>query len=80
MTRPGGPATRGIGDRWLAGEPIDGVAFAQNDAVRVREGRHAGRTGRVLLLADAPPSTAYLVDLGDGRPARLPQGALEPVS
>lgn len=74
------PAARGLGDRWLAGERIDGVAFAQNDAVRVREGRHAGRLGRVLLLADAPPAAAYLVDLGDGRPARLAQSALDPAS
>lgn len=73
-------AARGLGDRWLAGEPIDGVDFAQNDAVRVRDGRHAGRLGRVLLLADAPPSAAYLVDLGDGRPARVAQAMLEPVS
>ena len=74
------PTPRGLGDRWLAGERIEDVAFAQGDAVRVRDGRHAGRVGRVLLLADAPPAAAYLVDLGDGRPARLAQAALEPAS
>ena len=74
------PAPRGLGDRWLAGERIDGVLFAQGDAVLVRDGRHAGRVGRVLLLADAPPDAAYLVDLGDARPVRVAQAGLEPAA
>ena len=78
MTAPDGPRPQGLGDRWLAGEAIEGVRFAQGDRVRVRDGRHAGRDGRILLLADAPPHVAYLVEFGDARPARLPQAALEP--
>ena len=71
---------RGLGDRWLAGEAIDGVDFAPSDAVAVRDGRHAGRAGRVLLLASAPPNPLYLVDVGEARPARVAQDALAPAS
>lgn len=67
----------GLGDRWIAGEAIPGVHFAQHDRVRVEAGAHAGRLGRVLLLAAAPPATAYLVVLDStDTPARVAQDAL----
>lgn len=78
MTTPYGRAP-GLGDRWMAGEAIAGVDFAQHDQVRVTAGAHANRTGRILLLAAAPPAVAYLVAL-DGEagtaPVRVPQPAL----
>lgn len=75
------PRGAGIGDRWMAGEAIAGVAFAQHDAVTIADGPHAGRVGRVLLLAAPPPAVAYLVDV-DGTPApvRVAQTALRPTS
>lgn len=66
----------------MAGERIPGVAFGQHDAVQVTEGAHAGRPGRVLLLAAPPPAPAYLVAVeGAGAaPVRVPQAALRPAS
>lgn len=81
--RPGRPGREpGLGDRWMAGERIPGVAFALHDAVQVTEGAHAGRAGRVLLLAAAPPGAAYLVavDGAGAAPVRVPQAALRPAS
>ena len=59
--------TRGAGDRWLDGESIPGVQFAQGDDVEIVAGNHAGRRGRVLLLVALPPEAVYLValQLGD---------------
>ena len=57
---------RGIGDRWLAGERIDGVSFQRHDAVEVMMGRYEGETGRIELLMDLGPETKYLVKLGAG--------------
>lgn len=69
---------RGLGDRWLAGETIDGVAFAQHEPVVLRAGRRAGRVGRVLLLASGPPDPHYLVAVDDEpRPLRLRESELE---
>jgi hypothetical protein len=65
----------------MAGERLPGVAFALHDPVQVTDGPHAGRAGRVLLLAAPPPGAAYLVALDtDGVPVRLPQAALRPAS
>jgi hypothetical protein len=77
--RTGAP---GLGDRWMAGEPIPGVAFAQHDPVHVADGPHAGRVGRVLLLAAPPPAAAYLIAIdGDGgAPVRVPQADLRAAS
>jgi hypothetical protein len=65
----------------MAGERIAGVAFAQHDGVVVTGGPHAGRAGRVLLLAAPPPRVAYLVAVdGAAAPVRLAQTALQPSS
>jgi len=59
----------GLGDRWLAGERIDGVAFAHNEAVEVVTGRLTGQLGTVVLLMAVSPEPLYLVatDAGDAR-------------
>jgi hypothetical protein len=70
---------RGLGDRWLQGERIAGIAFGPADHVHVREGKHAGRGGRILLLMAGPPDPLYLLDLDDeAGPARVRQSALAP--
>ncbi len=75
------PRVAGLGDRWMAGERIPGVEFAQHDAVQVAAGAHAGRVGRVVLLAAPPPEPAYLVAIhGAPGPVRVPQRALRPAS
>lgn len=69
---------RGIGDRWLAGEQIDGVAFQRHDAVEVSTGRHQGATGRIELLMALEPEARYLVKLEpNGRLAPVAQSALQ---
>ncbi|MEO8561549.1 MAG: hypothetical protein ABI601_05710 [bacterium] len=64
------PATatgiRGMGDRWLAGEPIDGVEFGFHARVRIATGRYAGRAGSVAFLMNLDADPLYLVDLGAG--------------
>jgi len=68
----------GLGDRWLGGERLPGVAFAHYDTVRVVAGPHAGAQGRVLLLVTPPPEPSYLVHLPDApRPVRLAEHELE---
>ena len=59
--------TRGLGDRWLAGDAIEGVTFAQHDAVSIVEGPHSGETGDIMLLTGNRPQPTYLVELGSGR-------------
>lgn len=85
MTAPRGGERRGqhrgVGDRWMAGERISGVTFAQHDSVQITDGPHVGRAGRVLLLAAPPPAAAYLVALdGIDAPVRVAQAALRPAS
>lgn len=59
--------TRGLGDRWLAGEAIPDVMFALNDAVSITGGPHTGEGGSILLLMGIRPQPTYLVELGNGR-------------
>jgi hypothetical protein len=57
---------RGVGDRWLAGEKIEGVEFALHARVRITEGRHAGKTGIVAFLMNLDDDPMYLVELTAG--------------
>ena len=72
MTAPG------LGDRWLRGEPLDGVAFAQHDAVTIAGGSRDGDAGRVVLLLAVAPQPLYLVALDAGGDLRVRQDALRP--
>ena len=56
----------GLGDRWLAGESLAGVAFALNDAVQITAGRFRGAAGTVILLMSVAPEPTYLVALTSG--------------
>ena len=68
------------GDRWLAGEPIDGVSLELHARVRIVEGRHAGKTGSVAFLMNLEGDPLYLVELSAGTgDVRVPQSALERV-
>ena len=59
--------TRGLGDRWLAGDVIEGVSFARHTAVSIVEGPHSGETGSIVLLTGIRPQPTYLVELASGR-------------
>ena len=59
-------AAAGLGDRWLAGESVEGVRFALNEAVEVIEGRFRGARGTVVLLMAVAPEPFYLVHLSPG--------------
>lgn len=67
----------GIGDRWLAGEPVDGISFAHHERVRIVQGPHAGVVGTVALLLGVTPEPSYLISLGTGGDARVRQSGLE---
>ena len=56
---------RGVGDRWLADERIDGVAFGHHARVSVASGQRAGAYGTVRLLLALSPEPTYLVELDD---------------
>jgi hypothetical protein len=72
---------RGVGDRWLAGEPIDGIAFGFKSAVELADGRNAGRRGTVVLLMDVSADPLYLVELGgQGGAVRVRQSSLRPAT
>lgn len=66
----------GLGDRWLAGEPLPGVAFRQHDRVAIATGSREGQQGTVLLLIGVQPEPGYLVRLADGVELRVRQSAL----
>lgn len=72
---------RGVGDRWIGGEHIEGVAFALHDVVDIVAGEHAGRRGAIVLLTRLRPEPVYLVRLATaGGDARVPQSALRPAA
>lgn len=72
---------RRIGDRWLAGETLEGIAFARHDSVRIATGAFEGRIGGITLLLTPPPDPLYLVELrGEpGGDVRVRQSSLQRV-
>ena len=69
---------RGLGDQWLAGEPIDGVKLELNARVRITSGSHAGKTGSIAFLMNLDADPLYLVELSAGTgDVRVRQSALE---
>ena len=66
MTRP----VPGPGDRWLAGEPVDGVAFGPRERVEFVRGSRAGGRATVVLLVAVSPEPMYHVVTEDGDPPR----------
>jgi hypothetical protein len=72
---------RGVGDRWLAGEKLAGVRFAQNDAVEIIAGPETGACGAIILLLGIESEPLYLIELGSGRGDRkVRQSALRTLS
>lgn len=67
---------RGAGDRWLAGEPLDGVRFALHDPVEIVGGPLDGLRGTIALLMALTPEPSYLVALRDRADVRVRQSAL----
>jgi hypothetical protein len=68
---------RGLGDRWLAGDAVPGVAFAHNETVEILAGSRAQQRGTIALLLGVEPEPVYLVALSDGRgDVRLRQSEL----
>lgn len=71
--------TRGLGDRWLAGDAIEGVLFARHDAVSIVDGPDSGASGSIVLLMGVRPQPTYLVELASGRGnVRVRQSELRP--
>ena len=68
--------TPGIGDRWLAGERVDGVTFALHARVEIAGGSRDGQAGTVALLLAVRPEPRYLVALDDGTELRVRQSSL----
>lgn len=70
----------GLGDRWLRGEAVAGVAFALHDRVRLVGGSRDGQGATVRLLLAVTPEPHYLVvlDGDDARELRVRQSSLGP--
>lgn len=66
----------GLGDRWLAGEPLDGIRFGPRAAIEIATGSREGQRGHVALLLGVAPEPFYLVALDDGSELRIRQSAL----
>jgi hypothetical protein len=72
---------RGQGDRWLAGEPVEGVQFEHHAQVEIAAGALDGRRGTVALLMSLGADPLYLVQLtGGGGDVRVRQAALRRAS
>jgi hypothetical protein len=70
-------AIRGVGDRWLAGERIEGINFGFKSTVEIAEGHNEGARGTVTLLMDVSANPLYLVELvGKGGSVRVRQSSL----
>ena len=67
---------QGVGDRWLAGEAVDGVCYALHDAVEITGGPLDGERGTIALLMGLSPEPSYLVMLAGRRDVRVRQSAL----
>lgn len=67
---------KGAGDRWLSGQAVPGVAFAQRAPVEIVGGARDGQRGTVLLLVALDPEPAYLVLLETGGDVRIRQSNL----
>ena len=67
---------RGVGDRWMAGEQVDGVAFGPRAPVEITGGTHTATRAVVLLLSDVREEPVYLVELAAGGVARVRQSWL----
>ncbi len=73
-------SVRGVGDRWLAGEQVEGVAYGFKAKVEIADGHNAGERGMVVLLMDVRADPLYLVELPEqASPLRVRQSALKPV-
>jgi hypothetical protein len=68
--------TQGAGDRWLAGQAVEGVLYALHDAVEIVGGQLDGERGTIALLVGLSPEPSYLVALARRRDVRVRQSAL----
>jgi hypothetical protein len=76
-----GPQQRvsGIGDRWLAGEPVAGVMFTPRQRVELARGPRAGEQGTILLLVAMRPEALYHVRADAGDELHVRQSALRAI-
>ena len=69
-------APTGLGDRWLAGEAVEGVAFGPGQQVTFARGPRAGERATVLLLVAVQPAPTYRVRTASGDELHVRQPAL----
>jgi hypothetical protein len=71
---------RGAGDRWLAGEALQGIHFGLNEPVTIVRGHYKEQCGCVVLLLSLDADPVYLVALGSGGgDARVRQSQLRTI-
>lgn len=76
MSRPAAP---GIGDRWLAGYAIEGVAFGPGASVEFVRGPRMGARATVLLLVSVATEPTYRVRAASGDELHVRQSALRAI-
>ncbi|MGH8616458.1 MAG: hypothetical protein ACREUW_02115 [Burkholderiales bacterium] len=62
---------------FLAHQPIRGVAFQHNDAVRVTAGEHCGKQGWLVGILELSGDPLYTVELETGADIRVLQSQME---
>jgi hypothetical protein len=62
--------------RWFSLEPIEGVKYGLNDAVRITYGEYVGGQGAVISLLSVSP-VVYLIELSSVEDASIEESALE---
>jgi hypothetical protein len=67
-----------VANRWMAGEILDGVAYALNQPILVQLGFEQPQRGSVISLEGLEPEPRYLVELSSGRDAEMFQRHLTP--
>lgn len=65
-----------IGQRFLNGDPIDGVRYRHNDFVFITSGANSGGSGSLVTITSFDPEPKYLVELESGIDVEVLQSCL----
>ena len=67
-----------VANRWMAGENLDGVAYALNQPILVQHTFEQPQRGSVISLEGLEPEPKYVVELSSGRDVEIFQRHLAP--
>jgi len=53
--------------KWNKSEPIKGIKYLLNDAIKIIKGKYEGEVGSVISLVELNPEPKYYVELSNGK-------------